>query len=292
MAPHREGISPKDFAATIGVSESSVKRWVDQGLLRAIRTAGGHRRISPEEAARWIREHRIQAAKVERLGDELELASGAEALRSHVEAFYEHLNAGRGDEARSMALRLFLAGHTIAALADALIAPAMARIGALWQHGDEGVFVEHRATDLAVHVVKELDGAAIDQRARKRGVAAVCAALEGDSYALPPMLCAATLGEIGFKPTNLGPSTPTAVIELAAERLEAQVVCLSVSVMPPPPLVSQVGALVQRLRAKGTRVAVGGRHVDTLGLLASSEGLYIGPSMTSLAHWARSVAAG
>ena len=29
----RQGISPKDFADAIGVSESSVKRWVDQGYV-------------------------------------------------------------------------------------------------------------------------------------------------------------------------------------------------------------------------------------------------------------------
>ncbi|MCC6620560.1 MAG: helix-turn-helix domain-containing protein [Deltaproteobacteria bacterium] len=287
MATHREGISPKDFAAAIGVSESSVKRWVDQGLLRAIRTAGGHRRIAPDEAARWIREHRVQPVKPERIGFVAEPPDGADALRAHVETFYEHLHAGRAEDARSMTLRLFLAGHAIAAIADALIAPALGRIGSLWQHGEEGVFLEHRATDIAVHVVKDLDGASIDQRPRKKGPAALSLALEDDHYALPPMLCAATLGEVGFRPTNLGPNTPISVAELAVERLGARLVCVSVSVVPPPRVVSETAALVQRLRGKGVRVAVGGRHVDTLGLLATSDGPFVGASMTALATWAR-----
>jgi len=40
--------SPKQVAQRLGVSESSVKRWLDQGVVPVLRTAGGHRRISEE----------------------------------------------------------------------------------------------------------------------------------------------------------------------------------------------------------------------------------------------------
>jgi excisionase family DNA binding protein len=39
-------VTPKQVAQAINVSESSLKRWCDQGLLTAIRTAGGHRRLA------------------------------------------------------------------------------------------------------------------------------------------------------------------------------------------------------------------------------------------------------
>jgi len=38
--------SPKEVAQRLGVSESSVKRWLDQGVVPVLRTAGGHRRVS------------------------------------------------------------------------------------------------------------------------------------------------------------------------------------------------------------------------------------------------------
>src|SRR3954453_15398204 len=48
-------LSPKTLAQAIGVSESSLKRWADEGLLDVVRTAGAHRRIDLREAIRYIR---------------------------------------------------------------------------------------------------------------------------------------------------------------------------------------------------------------------------------------------
>ena len=50
-------LSPKELAAAIGVSESTLKRWADDGLIVFSRTAGGHRRIRLAEAIRFIREN-------------------------------------------------------------------------------------------------------------------------------------------------------------------------------------------------------------------------------------------
>ena len=60
--------SPKDLATAIGVSESSVKRWVDDGTIDASRTAGGHRRIPLSEAIRFIRQRRTPVVRPDLLG--------------------------------------------------------------------------------------------------------------------------------------------------------------------------------------------------------------------------------
>jgi len=61
-------LSPKEFAEAIGVSQSSIKRWTDEGRIEAARTAGGHRRIPIAEAVRFVRETGASVVQPQALG--------------------------------------------------------------------------------------------------------------------------------------------------------------------------------------------------------------------------------
>lgn len=60
-------VSPRDLARAAGVSESSVKRWCDQGLIPVIKTAGGHRRLSLDAAIEFLSQSHPEA-RLEFLG--------------------------------------------------------------------------------------------------------------------------------------------------------------------------------------------------------------------------------
>jgi len=295
----RQGISPKDFADAIGVSESSVKRWVDQGTLVATRTAGGHRRIPREEAMRWLRENRAQIVRPDRLGLPENTASVARgsSLSVAAERFHQDLVEGRSSEARGVVAGLFLAGHSVALIADEVIRPALAKIGTLWEHGEEGIYVEHRATDICVHVVKELRGLLPDHEPREgegevenelaaRAPVAVGGAMSGDPYLVAPMLAAVTLMEAGFRVVNLGPETPLRVLELAVDRLDAGLVFLSSGVTPSDRLAKELAVFVDRMQRRGVLVAVGGRHVEEIGLPVGPA-VFIGRTLGELSAFAR-----
>jgi excisionase family DNA binding protein len=49
-------LSPRQVAEAIGVSESSLKRWCDSGLIPTRRTAGGHRRVPVAGVVAFLRE--------------------------------------------------------------------------------------------------------------------------------------------------------------------------------------------------------------------------------------------
>ena len=48
-----------EVAALVQVSPSAVLRWIDQGLLPAFRTPGGHRRIPAAELLEFLRSHQM-----------------------------------------------------------------------------------------------------------------------------------------------------------------------------------------------------------------------------------------
>jgi len=52
MATH----SPTQVAELLGVSPDTVRRWCDEGRLKATRTKGGHREVSGKELARYLSE--------------------------------------------------------------------------------------------------------------------------------------------------------------------------------------------------------------------------------------------
>ena len=61
-------VSPRNLAEAIGMSESSLKRWADRGLLQVTRTAGGHRRIAIRDAIRFVRERQLRFLKPTAIG--------------------------------------------------------------------------------------------------------------------------------------------------------------------------------------------------------------------------------
>lgn len=61
-------LSPKDLAEAIGVSESSLRRWADEGRVAVTKTVGGHRRIALGEAVRFIRQSGASLVRPDLLG--------------------------------------------------------------------------------------------------------------------------------------------------------------------------------------------------------------------------------
>jgi DNA-binding transcriptional MerR regulator len=153
-------LSPKDLATAIGVSESSLKRWADEGLIRVSRTAGGHRRILLTEAIRFIREKKHDVVRPDVLGlNEVgELQSQQRTARGTdmQAAFLEALQDGDSARVRGLLMSWYLEGDELAALLDGPVRSSLAQLGELWQHSDEGIFVEHRATDLCIQSLNHL----------------------------------------------------------------------------------------------------------------------------------------
>ena len=154
-------LSPKQVAAALGASESSLKRWTDTGQLEAVRTPGGHRRIAVREAVRFARESEFQIVRPEVLGLP-ELTRSPQHTRQRSlddqlgQTLYDCLQRGDGPGARALIIQSYLDGHSVAAICDGPLRYALDRLGELWHHNQTGVFIEHRATDLVIQALNQL----------------------------------------------------------------------------------------------------------------------------------------
>lgn len=246
-------LSPRDLADALGVSESSLKRWVDAGKISAFRTEGGHRRIAVAEAVRFIRESHVPVARPDLLG----LPDVATPQRAASQAeLLPFLLDGDVTGARAFLLTRYLAGSTIAELADGPIRAAMHALGELWRHEESGIFVEHRGTDTCLQAISYLRHM-LDAPAN--APLAVGAGPEDDPYLIPPLLASMVTTVAGFRTINLGPDTPLAALQAAVAHHRPRLVWLSASSPVNP---SRARSVTRWLGTLDTLTIVGGRHGD------------------------------
>ena len=274
-------LSPRQFAQAIGVSESSVKRWVDRGDLKAMRTAGGHRRITVQEAGRYVREQGFPLLRPEILGlAEIRAAStGASPAGDVSSRLYELLREGASSEARGLILSTYLGGWSVADIVDGPLRSALHRIGELWTRDESGIFCEHRATQIALQAVEALRAL---MEVPKNASFVVGGAPKGDLYALPSLAAATVLESQGLRAVNLGPETPLETLALGVADLDARLAWLSVSTTEDPHrLRAEILRLLPALASRGAPLVVGGARSKALRL-PDHDFLYVGSSMAEL----------
>ncbi len=275
----KDFLTPRELAQAVGASESSVKRWVDDGSIRATKTSGGHRRIPIGEVVRFIRSSQAVLVRPDLLGLYDVAAIDSALGGDEAEALFEFLKAGEAEKAKGLILTQYMNGSSVAQIFDDTLRTAMSDIGELWGHDEEGIFVEHRATEIAIQAVMRLRSVLANG---PRRATAVGGSVPGDIYRLPTLCAATVLEAAGLEAVNLGPNIPLPSLELAVDRLGVSLVWLSVSTRKlPDKLGDDIRRFADGLAGRGIPVVVGGRSVKALKL-RSAGNLRAGGSMAEL----------
>jgi MerR family transcriptional regulator, light-induced transcriptional regulator len=288
--PTERSFSPRELADAIGVSESSVKRWVDAGELVAARTAGGHRRIALPEAVRFIRARQMSVVEPAILGlaDIAHVPASLAAAPVTADLLVDVLTGVHAEQARALVVSAYLRGEPLAPLCDGPVREAMHGVGEAWKQGRRGIAVEHSAVDLFVQAFSQIR--TLVPPPPLDAPRAVGGALAGDPYLLPSLMASTILADLRFSVTNLGPDTPADVLAAAALERKAHLVWLSVSVPAEEGLVRrEADALAERLAPSGAEIVLGGRGLNGAASIRHPN-LQVQEGMGGLARVARSVA--
>lgn len=222
-------LTSKEVARLLAVSEASVKRWADNGLLPTHKTPGGHRRFLPSDIA-FFRDETLpqsgrptnrSATSISAFGP----ASRELPLPTAVgESLFESLVAGDKDTTSELFIRLHLDGISVATLADEFLCPAMRKVGDLWHQGTMTVAEEHVASRTALEALSSLRSTF---RRTGDGLRALCCTTEGDFHEIPIQVAALMLEASGWDAINLGASTPFYSLAEAVERFSPRLVCIA-----------------------------------------------------------------
>ena len=254
-------VSPKQAAHAIGVSESSLKRWCDQGLIETVRTAGGHRRLAVSAVLGYLQKsgHRLVAPEVIGLPP-LTAGAGQRSLAKAQFALLDALKQCQDAAARQIVIESYTAGHSIHTIADELIAPTFHEIGRQWGCGEVAVYQERCACEIMTRVLadlRRLAGAPKSNSGR-----AIGGTLESDHYSLPNQLVELVLRDAGWDAVSLGSNLPAETIELAIQQQRPSLVWLSAShYQCEDQFISAVDRIRMAARAVGAPFVIGGRMV-------------------------------
>ena len=238
--------SPKQVAQALQVSESSVKRWCDRGVIRTDRTHGGHRRIPLEYLMEFLestnrriidphaiglQDHR-QLNRDALAGLELQAVqrSDDDSLVSDPmlrEQFERALLAGDEEQCRKVISSWYTLHGGMVSVADELLAPTFHAIGELWECGRADVYQERRGCEICIRLIHELRR--LVSEPTPAAPLAMGGTSEHDHYQVANQLIEIIFREAGWRTISLGSAVPFSSMLSAIERYRPRVYWLSVS---------------------------------------------------------------
>jgi excisionase family DNA binding protein len=284
-----KGFTTIEVARLCRVSDATVKRWEEAGLLKSERTSGGHRRFRAEEVARFQREQELGLKQSH--GDE---SITKTTLRARDKknlsdsAFLQTLVDGSEEAATSFFITAHLEGKPLTEIIDHLICPAMREIGELWHRGEISITQEHLATRTVVSALYKLRNALPVPEMQNR--LAICCALEGDFHELPTLLAQMAIENEGLEVINFGAATPLYSLADEVVRHYPSLVCISAAVIND---LERLSRDYKDFREKTANLAIpvllGGRFFEDEHIRRRFEGEFYARSFTDVAEFVRKV---
>ncbi len=252
-------LKTQQVADALGVSVSSIKRWVDSGALEATRTMGKHRLVLLSSALQFARREKFPV-------------DGLLAISSHPQGLeiddrlcnqlLDVLKSGQERKASSLIVSAYHAGSGVADLADRLIRPVMERIGQLWLLGQWDIYEEHQATSLITSTLAGINHTLMHSTTGPRPLA-LGASPAGDPYIMPGLLAEIVVREAGWDVRNLGSDLPLRSLASATRKHRPRLIFLSVNlIVDRAQFINDYSYFYEASNQVEAAVILGGRALD------------------------------
>ncbi|MFA6511642.1 MAG: cobalamin-dependent protein [Patescibacteria group bacterium] len=215
--------SPPEIAKLFEVNVSTIKRWVDKGFLKAQITAGGHRRISQEELALFVKRYPKNAKKSYVLR---RLKKKPEPTKDEWKEYYRALASNDITAAERVLEALYLQNIPVPVILDHIIAPTLKNIGDEWRKGHISIYEEHRMSFLIRLQLFRIGQLIPEVKLDKKNVA-VLACVIGEQHEIPLHMIALVMKLHGWTTHILGINISTVEVIKAAQKLQPSLVGLS-----------------------------------------------------------------
>ena len=260
------GLNIAAVSRLTGVASDTLRKWERRyGVLRPRRTAGGQRRYDDLDVSRveWLRDRLAEGLRIGAAAALLEPSNGgpAHTIEELCDALVVAAHAG--DPATLMGLvdQAFTL-HRFPAVIEEIVAPALGTVAEAWPSDAGLIGDEHLLSEI---VRARLERMLSDGRAGVRGKA-VLACAPSERHELGLLALAVMLQGDGWLIAYLGADSPVESVLSIARRLEADVVCVSVTM---PDALERLTAELDSAPAARPVVVAGGAAVSAATKLSA-----------------------
>jgi len=284
---HKTVLSTVDVARLFNVTETTVKRWADEGTLKCQKTPGGHRKFPVRNVIEFAETNNFEPTGAltmpdhDGLGSAIQVAILRRDFPELVRAFIE--KALSPDPSDLHTFFSFLYEHRIQLweIYDLVLRPGMAEIGERWVKGEIGISQEHRASYETLDALARLQAEILIKPQTHESVLFACL---GDELHEIGLRCASYLFEAeGWSTHYIGARTPSPDIVTALGELKPSVVALSITHASDPGLLRRdITDIAHAARSRNIQLILGGGGIsaellDTKmcdGLMRSSRAIH------------------
>ena len=264
-------LSTADVARLFNVTETTVKRWANEGTLKCMKTPGGHRKFEMKHVVEFAQSlnfepigtlslteedtlaERIQIAILSRDFNVLKNAYVEKALASGMKGLFDYFS--------------YLYQHKIQLweLFDLIISPGMTEIGERWAKGELDVNAEHRASYETLEALAKLQ-TQINMKQKKNGLRVVCACPGEEQHDIG-LRCSSYVFEAeGWLTHYFGARTPYESILNGVKTLKPAAICLSITMESADKHeIQQLRELLKELHKLQPKILIGGKAVHNNG---------------------------
>jgi MerR family transcriptional regulator, light-induced transcriptional regulator len=261
-------LSTSDVARLFNVTETTVKRWADDGTLKCQKTPGGHRKFEIRNVVEFAEENHfdpVGALEIpgdDDLGSKIQMAVLGREFPVLVAAYLR--KALLMEESGLLPFLSYLYQHRVQIweMHDLVIRPAMYEIGDRWSRGEIGVDQEHRASYETLEALAMLQ---LQIRIKPpSGRSVICATLGEELHEIG-LRCAHYLFESeGWESRYLGSRIPADAINAAIVKWKPGIICLSTTYGDSGELQAELRRIVDAARSVDAVVLAGGGLAGSL----------------------------
>ena len=255
-------LSTAEVSRLFGVTETTVKRWADEGTLRCQKTPGGHRKFEIRQVVEFAEKNdfdpvgALEFSDDDDLGPRIQTAVLERSYPILVEAYIRRALDPGAD--RLFPYLSYLYQHRIQLweIHDLVIRPALQELGERWVRGELCISQEHEASYSTLDALARLQ---CQIRIKPpTGQSVVCATLGEELHEIGLRCAAYLFASEGWETHYLGSRIPAQSVQGAILRMRPNVVCLSASHGDPACLREGVTQILGAASEVGAVVLAGG----------------------------------